>query len=138
MPRDLASGLRWGEEQEQDIPTAFDLDVVLLRHLGSAVLIYFSSLGKSKKAEVVSQLIVNGLVGKHACLALRRYLMPDSASLPAPALSVPAHGQCQFPYLLGNAESIYANTSRSCLNVPQITLYMSPNVSSSSFIRESL
>ena len=39
----------------QDIPTAFNHDDVLLRHLGSAVLIYFSPLGKSKKAKVVSQ-----------------------------------------------------------------------------------
>ena len=59
MPRILASGLRSGEEQEQDIPTAFDHDVIFLRHLGSAVLICFSPLGKSKKAEVVSQLTVS-------------------------------------------------------------------------------
>ena len=55
MPRELASDVHYGEEYEQDIPAAFDRDDVFLRHVGSAVLIYLSSLGKSKQAEIVSQ-----------------------------------------------------------------------------------
>ena len=42
-----------------------------------------------------------------ACLALHIYLMLGLASLPAPAIFVPAHEQCQFPYLLGKIKSIF-------------------------------